>query len=89
MSQSGNDKASHEIVATDSGKVPWHRLIGNFGFGFIFIGALLNLGLFITIILLSFNLQYVYQPWWFTYLLLSCVAGWGWRLHGKRHLAEA
>jgi hypothetical protein len=67
----------------------WQRSLGNFGFGFIFIGALLNLALFMVVLVLGIESQYLYQPWWLTYLLLCCIAGWSWRFHGNRHRAEA
>jgi hypothetical protein len=89
MSRPEKDNPNSEVATAQTGQATWRRLIGNFGFGFIFIGALLNLALFIVVMVLSIDLQYLYQPWWPTYLLFCCIAGWSWRLHGNRHLAEA
>jgi hypothetical protein len=76
-------------IATRAGWTRWPRVVGNFGSGFIFIGALMNLALFMVVLVFGIELQYLYKPWWLTYLLLCCVAGWTWRFHGNRHLAEA
>jgi hypothetical protein len=82
------DKRAKASVAREQSRPRWQKLLGNFGFGFIFVGALLNLALFVLITVLGTDFSYLYKPWWLTYVLLSCIAGWYWRLHG-RSMAEA
>lgn len=63
---------------------PWQRSLGNFGFGFIFLGALANLALAVALMVLQIELQYLYRPWWLTYSLLSAITGWSWQRRGRR-----
>ena len=68
----------------------WQRSLGNFGFGFIFLGALANLALAVVVMALEIEPQYLYRPWWLTYLLLSAITGWSWQRRGRRRIpAEA
>lgn len=83
------DDSASDAQRTNASQIPWNRKVGNFGFGFIFLGALLNAALLIFITAFGFESLYLYKPRWFTYLILSCITGWSWRHHGNRHLAEA
>ena len=56
----------------------WKRAIGNFGFGFIFIGALANLAVFMFVTTTTIGTAVMYQPWWPTYLGISVLTSWYW-----------
>lgn len=61
----------------------WQRALGNFGFGFIFIGALANLAVFMFAITTVFGSDVLYHPWP-TYLVLNAFAGVYWVVRGRR-----
>jgi hypothetical protein len=82
------DRWAKTSVAREKARPRWQKVLGNFGFGFIFIGALLNLALFLFFLVLGAEIPLLYKPWWPTYGLVSCIAGWYWRLHGQS-IAEA
>ena len=62
----------------------WQRAVGNFGFGFVFIGALTNLLLFVIGIAAKVGTHVIYDPWWPTYVAVSSLAGLYWAIRGRR-----
>ncbi len=62
----------------------WRRNVGNFGFGFIFVGFLLNCAVFLLAVATNNGLLGVYRPWWAGYLVLSCLAGLYWAVRSRR-----
>ena len=76
------DRWAKASIARDQSRPGWQTSIGNFGFGFIFIGALANFAVFMFAITTKIGIAIMYQPWWPTYLGLSVLAGWYWAARG-------
>jgi hypothetical protein len=81
--ESNIDKWAKASIEREERRPRWQKLVGNFGFAFIFIGALLNCALFVILVALEIDSPYLYKPWWLTYIVLCIIAGWRWRLHGR------
>ena len=77
------DRWVRKRIARQRRKPRWQKLVGNFGFGFVFLGFLANMVLFIAVLVLGIEPGVVYHPWWLTYGLLSGIAGFCWRYHGN------
>lgn len=70
-------------IARQRRKPRWQKLVGNFGFGFVFLGFVANMALFVALLVSRIEPATIYHPWWLTYGLLSCITGWSWRFHGR------
>ena len=79
----GFDRWARDGIARQRGYPRWQKLTGNFGFGFIFVGALANMALFSALVALDQGIPTLYCPWWLIYLIVCCITGWCWRLHGR------
>lgn len=84
----GLDKWVKASVAREQGRPRWQKNLGNFGFGFVFLGALLNLALFLFVTATGPGFPYLYEPWWLTYYLVSCITGWYWQRRARSIAGE-
>ena len=82
------DSWAKASVVREEGRPRWQKILGNFGFGFIFLGAVLNLALFLLVTASGAGLSYLYKPWWLTYTLVSYIPGWYWQRRARSR-AEA
>ena len=86
MDESRIDAWARRGVLRYQNEPEWRRSLGNFGFGFIFLGLLANMALAVVLTVLKIEFQYLYRPWWLTYLLLCVITGWGWQRRGRRRV---
>ena len=90
MEESAIDRWAKRGVARYNSEPRWQRNFANFGFGFIFIGMLLNMAVFMTVLATSAAIDVIYEHWWATYLVFSCLAGLYWAARGRKlHTADA
>jgi hypothetical protein len=58
--------------------------VGNFGFGLVLLGPLVNLGLFAAILTLGVEASEIYNPWWLIPFIVCIASGWFWERFGRK-----
>ena len=59
--------------------------VGNFGFGLVLLGPLLNFGLLAIILTLGVKTSEIYNPWWLIPLVVCIASGWLWEWIGRKN----
>ena len=59
--------------------------VGNFGFGLVLLGPLLNFGLLAIILTLGVETSEIYNPWWLIPLVVCIASGWLWEWIGRKN----
>ena len=75
----------HQSTENNDNKALSSFDVGNFGFGLVLLGPLLNLGLFAVIFTLGVKTSEIYNPWWLIPLVVCIASGWLWEWLGRKN----
>ena len=77
--------ASHQSKTTNiNNKFIASFNVGNFGFGFVLLGSLVNFVLFAAILVLGAKASEIYNPWWLIPFVACIASGWFWEWLGRK-----
>ena len=61
---------------------------GNFGFGLVLLGPLVNFLLFAAILVIGAKASEIYNPWWLIPFVVCIASGWFWEWLGRKKNAN-